>query len=224
MTYPGWLRLSLLSLVLLASGLVFRAAAAPPAAPASTPPAAAAEPQQADAEQQAKVEAEKKAKAEAQTQKKINAEKRTQTLADIRRLGTALYTWLKDQVAATVAEREAESAAAGEPPPQDPDVANAKRQTYDVQDNPLISREDLEDFLVPDYLAQIPETDGWGNPYEVRINTDNLMARTVISIRSPGRKGYYSGDVYKVGGFDPTDFDQDIVWADGFFVRSPKSP
>ena len=99
-----------------------------------------------------------------------------------------------------------------------------KKKTIDIQDNPLVSRDDLEDLLVPNYLAAVPETDAWGNPYEVRINTDNLMAKTVISIRSPGRKGYYAGDVYKVEGFDPTDFDQDIVWADGNFIRWPHKP
>ena len=27
---------------------------------------------------------------------------------------------------------------------------------------------------------------------------------------------------YTTGPFDPTDYDQDIVWADGFFVRWPQ--
>ena len=31
-----------------------------------------------------------------------------------------------------------------------------------------------------------------------------------------------SGTTYTVTSFDPTDYDQDIVWADGFFVRWPQ--
>jgi hypothetical protein len=221
MTNPGLLRLSLLSLVLVLPGPGTRAgAAAPPAAP---PEPGTEEQKQTDAEKQAKAEAEKKKKAEAEKQKKVDTEKQKQTMADIRILGTALFSWLTDQIEATVAEQEAENGTKGEPPPRG-NVDDTKKKTLDIQDNPEISRDDLEDFLVPRYIAAIPETDAWGNPYEVRLNTDNLMAKTVMSIRSPGRKGYYAGDVYKVEGFDPTDFDQDIVWTDGFFVRWPSSP
>ena len=43
-----------------------------------------------------------------------------------------------------------------------------------------------------------------------------------MSIRSPGRDGKYSATEYSVTPFDPVDFDEDIVWADGFFVRWPQ--
>jgi len=218
MTHPVLLRLSLLSLVLVLPSLGH---AAPPAAP----PATEAQ-KQAEAEKQEKANAEKKKKAEAEKQKKVDAEKQKQTMADIRALGGALFSCLTDQVEATVAEHDAERAqkgAAGEPPPRR-NEEDTKTKTFNIQDNPLVSRDDLEDFLVPNYIAAIPETDAWGNPLEVRLNTDNLMAKTVMSIRSPGRKGYYAGDEYKVEGFDPTDFDQDIVWIDGFFARWPGSP
>ncbi len=222
MTHPVLLRLSLLSLVLIPPGL---AAAAPPATPPATVPAASAEQQQTEAEKQEKANAEKQKKDAAEKQKKIDIEKQKQTVVGIRRLGTALYSWLTDQLEATVAEQEAEKQAGNgneeTPPPGNAEDTQAK--THDIQANPLTSRDDLEEFLVPEYIAAIPETDGWGNPYEVRINTDNLMAKTVISIRSPGRKGYYSGDVYKVEPFNPAEVDQDIVWADGYFVRWPES-
>jgi hypothetical protein len=227
MRHPGLLRLSLLFLVLtlLVAGSLI--ATAPPAAPPEPAPAATATPPATDAEAQAQADAEKQRKekqkkTDAEKQKKLDTDRQRQTVADIRDLGKVLSTWLTEQVAAATAEREAEREASGEPPP--PDDAGPKKKTVNIQDNPVISRDDLEDFLVPQYLAQIPENDAWGNPYEVRINTDNLMARTVIAIRSPGRKGYFSGDVYKIEGFDPTDFDQDIVWVDGAFVRWPKTP
>jgi hypothetical protein len=223
MTHLPLLRLSLLSLVLVLPGL---AAAAPPAAPPATAPAASADPQQAEAEKQERANAEKKKKAEAEKQKKVDTEKQKQTIADIRNLGTALYSWLTDQVEAAVAEQEAEkqteNRTTGEAPPRG-NAEDTRQKTLDIQDNPLISRDDLEDLLVPQYVAAIPETDAWGNPYEVRLNTDNPMAKTVMSIRSPGRKGYYAGDEYKVEGFDPSDFDQDIVWVDGYFARWPQA-
>ena len=165
-------------------------------------------------------------------QEKSDAEKQKQTVADMRNLGTALFSWLVDQVDTTAGQQAHPGTApagpkthrvpaAGQPPKgQDP---NAKpEKTFDVESSPLISLQDLEDFLVPKYLGEIPEIDGWGSPYEVRLNTDNLMGKTVMSIRSPGRDGRYAAYVYEIQGFDPADFDQDVVWADGFFVRWPQ--
>jgi hypothetical protein len=43
----------------------------------------------------------------------------------------------------------------------------------------------------------------------------------VIGIRSRGRDGSFSGGSYQVGPFLTTDYDQDIVWADGFFINYP---
>jgi hypothetical protein len=222
------LRLSLLSLLLIAPSFSALASAAAPPASVAAPSASAAvkppepgteEQKQAEAEAQKKAEAERQKKAAAEKQKMVDAEKQKKTMGDIRNLGTALFSWLTDQVENTVAEQDAEHGAA---PPRGT-TEDAQQKTIDIQDYPLISREDLEDFLVPQYLAAIPETDAWGNPYEVRLNTDNLMAKAVMSIRSPGRKGYYAGDVYKIESFDPAEVDQDIVWADGYFVRWPQA-
>jgi hypothetical protein len=224
MTHPGLLRLSLFSLVLVLPGSgLLTADTAPPAAPPAAAPSAAVKPPEPDTEQQKQADAEKKKKAEAEKQKRVDTEKQKQTITDIRNLGTALFSWLTDQVAGAEAEQEAESGTASEPPPRGA-VEETRKKTFDIQNNPLVSREDLEDYLVPNYIEKIPETDAWGNPYEVRLNTDNLMAKTVMSIRSPGRKGYYSGDVYKIEGFNPAELDQDIVWADGFFIRWPQKP
>lgn len=89
---------------------------------------------------------------------------------------------------------------------------------------PLISREELGKILVPNYMQRIPETDGWGNPYEFYLNVENPEAQQVMSIRSPGRDGSFSANAYTVAPFDPNDFNQDIVWSDGFFVRWPQAP
>jgi hypothetical protein len=54
------------------------------------------------------------------------------------------------------------------------------------------------------------------------VNVHDLLAQHVLSIRSAGRDGRYSADAYKQASFDPADYDQDIVWANGFFVRWPQ--
>ncbi len=43
-----------------------------------------------------------------------------------------------------------------------------------------------------------------------------------MAIRSQGRNARTPRGTYTVTAFDPTDYDQDIVWADGFFVRWPQ--
>ena len=41
--------------------------------------------------------------------------------------------------------------------------------------------------------------------------------------RSQGADAEYLGDSYVVGAFEVTDYGQDIVWADGSFIRAPAS-
>ncbi|MES1240604.1 MAG: DUF2059 domain-containing protein [Acidobacteriota bacterium] len=133
------------------------------------------------------------------------AQKRT--VADIRNTGTAMFSWLTDQVGA---------AAAGQSQIETDD----KRLQLDRY--PEISYDDLQEILVPSYIQKVPERDGWGNLYEYYLNAKDPMAPNVMSIRSAGRDGRFSGSDYTVTGFDPADFDEDIVWSDGFFVRWPQ--
>lgn len=140
----------------------------------------------------------------AATQSKNQAAQR-RTVADLRNIGTAMMSWLTDQLGAAAAGQETI-------PP------------YDVRQIPSIPREELQGLLVPDYLETLPELDGWGHPYEFRLNTSDPLAQHVMTIRSPGRDGKFSGDVYEVGGFEPEQYDDDVVWADGFFVRWPQRP
>jgi hypothetical protein len=42
-----------------------------------------------------------------------------------------------------------------------------------------------------------------------------------MAIRSTGRDGTFAGQTYTMGPFLASDYDQDIVWADGFFVTYP---
>jgi prepilin-type N-terminal cleavage/methylation domain-containing protein len=129
-----------------------------------------------------------------------NPQKRT--VADIRNTGTAMFAWLTDQVGAAAAGKSS--------------------STVDFRDYPPIRGEDLATILVPEYIQEVPLTDGWGNDFEYTLNADNPMADKIMAIRSPGRDGFAEADVYTVTGFDPDESDQDIVWADGFFVRWPR--
>jgi len=134
------------------------------------------------------------------------AQKRT--ISEIRNTGTALFSWLTDQVGAAAA---GQSQMERESPPVD-------LRQYD-----LISHEELVKILVPTYIQTIPETDGWGHPYEYYLAVENPLAPQVMAIRSPGRDGKFSALDYAVGAFEPNDLDEDIVWVDGFFVRWPQT-
>jgi prepilin-type N-terminal cleavage/methylation domain-containing protein len=124
------------------------------------------------------------------------------TVADMRNTGTAMFSWLTDQVGAAAAGQAA--------------------TLIDLHDYSEISRADLATILVPQYLQTVPELDGWGNAYDYSLNVDNPLARSVMAIRSRGRDGVAEGDVYTVTSFVPAGYDQDVVWADGFFVRWPQ--
>lgn len=127
--------------------------------------------------------------------------KQKRTVADIRNTGTAMFSWLTDQVGA---------AAAG---------ANG---SVDLGDYEPIGEDVLDTTLVPQYMQDVPGADGWKTPFEYYLNTENPLAQQVMAIRSLGRNKDQEESNYEVTSFDPTDYDQDIVWADGFFVRWPQ--
>ncbi len=137
------------------------------------------------------------------------AQKRT--IVDIRNVGTAMWNWYKAEVAP---RRSPESHKKAEQESQTKEV--------DFERVPVISREDLAAVLVPRYIAAIPAEDGWGHPYEFRLNTKDSNAIVVMALRSAGKDGQLSGSHYSVDGFEPSEFDQDISWMDGYFVRWPE--
>jgi type IV pilus assembly protein PilA len=129
--------------------------------------------------------------------------KQKRTVSDIRNTGTAMFSWLTDQVGAAAAGQTAT------------DSVNLGQYTSR-------STAEVSAVLVPQYLQSIPVKDGWKTQYNYYLETEKVLKRTVMAIRSAGRDQTTSGDTYTVAGFDPTDYDQDIVWADGFFVRWPQ--
>lgn len=132
-----------------------------------------------------------------------------QTIKDIRNVGTAMFAWYTEEIAP-------KASGGGQKAPADPKSA-------DIGAVAVISREELAKVLVPKYLASIPEKDGWGHPYEFHLSTTDPNALQVMGLRSAGKDGRFSGDLYVIGPFDPADADQDIPWMDGFFIRWPEA-
>ncbi|MEZ5304339.1 MAG: hypothetical protein R3F11_27405 [Verrucomicrobiales bacterium] len=82
----------------------------------------------------------------------------------------------------------------------------------------MVSLHPADDFF---YMKEIPKTDGWGHEIEVYIH-ENLLGANVFVIRSPGRDGKFSSTEYSISSFEAGNFDDDIVWADGYMVRWPE--
>jgi hypothetical protein len=133
-----------------------------------------------------------------------------QTVQDLRNVGTAMFFWYKDQV------KSHPKAAAAAPA--------VKEDGAPFASVPVISRRELAKLLVPQYIQEVPENDGWGHPYEYRLQTEDLDARHIMGLRSAGRDGRFAGDSYAVGSFPDHQEDEDIVWMDGYFVRWPAPP
>jgi len=72
------------------------------------------------------------------------------------------------------------------------------------------------------YIQDVPNNDGWGNPYNY-MYSGNPLAAQVMGICSPARDNSSCTGLGQItmGPFVATDYDQDILWADGFFVRYP---
>lgn len=90
------------------------------------------------------------------------------------------------------------------------------------------SIEELVAILQPEYLAQPPHADGWGNPYRYACRAElGAPGCSTFRLISPGRDGAfehddpwsYGAEVFAVGAFD-----RDIVYADGAFLQYPGRP
>ena len=135
--------------------------------------------------------------------------KQKRTVADMRDLGTAWFSWLTDQVSAA--------------------AAGSSRQQYDFGrlDVPVSADELFSSLYVSAdmfYTRSVPSRDGWARQYDFRWS-GNPSSTPVIGIRSLGRDGVEgpngSSGSYSLGPFITSDYDQDIIWADGFFVTYP---
>jgi prepilin-type N-terminal cleavage/methylation domain-containing protein len=136
--------------------------------------------------------------------------KQKRTVADERNWGVAAMSWLTDQVGA---------AAAGAASTVDLGAWTGTANTQAL----------VQAQLSPTYIQKVPELDGWKHPYAYRLATGpDVLGERVALVMSAGRNGTdtapdVTGSV-SVGNFEPTDYDQDIIWADGYFVRWPEKP
>jgi len=132
--------------------------------------------------------------------------KQKRTVADIRNTGTAWMSWLTDQVGAA-------SAGTG--------------KTYDASSFDTVTYEQIFGYLHPTdtffYMQEVPQLDGWRYPLSFG-KASNLLDSNVLIICSGARDNTIAGDcttTWTVAPFVATDYDQDIVWADGYFVSWP---
>ena len=135
--------------------------------------------------------------------------KQKRTMADMRTVGTAFMSYVTD----------AASAAA----------AGSSNSTYEFGLLPNTGQgaaiTGLEAILRPSatffYLNEIPVVDGWKGEYDYHW-ADDVLAAKVFEVCSDGRdQGGSCHGTYTIGPFVPTQYDQNIIWADGFFVRWP---
>ncbi len=128
--------------------------------------------------------------------------KQKRTVAEMRITGGAMFAWLSDEVGAA--------------------AAGAAVTSIDMGQYKAITVDDLRDLLVPQYIEYVDALDGWKHPFSYFLDPAHPLNQQVMAIGSGGRDNSAISGSYTVAGFDPTDYDQDILWADGFFVRWPQ--
>ncbi|MEE2776186.1 MAG: prepilin-type N-terminal cleavage/methylation domain-containing protein [Acidobacteriota bacterium] len=144
--------------------------------------------------------------------------KQKSTVGDIRNIGTAWMSWVTDQMSASAAGASVQT------------FAWTSALSNAVTHEQLVSLIEQPSDTAFFNLKDLPENDGWGTALNFRANfdpadpstySDLLQTPRAIGIRSLGRDGSESGSTYTPGVFIGTDYNQDIVWSDGYFVRSP---
>jgi len=131
--------------------------------------------------------------------------KQKRTVGDMRDVGTAWFSWLTDQIGAAAAGTVG--------------IWDSSNLPTVLTGDGLLSTLYISSTMF--YIQEVPNRDGWGNNYTYLYSGNPLTAQ-VMAIFSPGRTGGGSiQTTYTMGPFLATDYDQDIVWADGYFVRYP---
>lgn len=135
--------------------------------------------------------------------------KQKRSMGDMRNTGEAWFAWLTDLYGG--------AAAAG--------------QSQQVSLPASYAWSSVVDDLQPQYIQEVKKTDAWSweldycRPATIQEVKKAAQGTIALAIISPGRDGTNTancGAAVTSGAFDPTDYDQDIVWADGFFTRYPQ--
>ncbi len=136
--------------------------------------------------------------------------KQKRSVGDMRNVGSAWFSWLTDQVGAA--------------------AAGSTSNSYDLTAlTNVIDGDALLATLYKDqtmfYIQEVPMVDGWGGGYDY-MHSNSPLDPQYMAIWSGGRDNGPADTAtpagsYVMGPFIATDYDQDIVWADGFFVTYP---
>jgi type II secretory pathway pseudopilin PulG len=134
--------------------------------------------------------------------------KQKRTVADARNVGTARMAWLTDELQASAAGRAAT-----------PSKYKVPSETADA--------DDINAFLATRYIQKVPDRDGWKNDMLYFQAADIFTEDTVMAVGSTGHKGNIdqgitAGSDVASGPFEPTDYEHDILWGDGFFILWPQ--
>ncbi len=141
----------------------------------------------------------------------LHKARQKRTLSDMRGLGTAWMSWLSDQTGA---------ASAG------------STKTYNTTGFMTLNYTDMVRYLRPTetffYAQEIPQLDAWGFEYMYAMGLSPQGNVNRLLTCAPARDGVFGvcsgtpGSLIPVEPFLTTDYDRDIVWADGYFVRWPR--
>ena len=136
----------------------------------------------------------------------LNKAKQKKDMSTLRNTGEAWFSWYTDLFSG--------AAAAG-------------AQTIALPTT--ITAPNLANELVPQYLQTLDSIDAWGTKFqfyqEASLTDVMKTAAGTASIASQGcgREGLCDvTSPVTLTTFDPTDYAQDLVWADGQFIRYPK--
>jgi hypothetical protein len=148
-----------------------------------------------------------------------DADAQRRTMTEMRSLGAALMSWLTDQVSRHGAPPRVQLA---EGP-----GGGATGYGVEISSVPAVAAAHLRRLLVPLYLPDVPEVDGWGFRYDYRIADSAFGRGPVVVVRSPGSDGRFSSDRYPEpllpkGLYPPSQTHRDIVWVDGRFLQAPR--
>jgi len=127
--------------------------------------------------------------------------KQKRAMSDQRLVGSAMMAWLTDHAAAA--------------------AAGASSTAVEMASYTSVTVDELRDALITQYIQDVPVRDAWKAPYDFYLDTTAAKVQ-IMAIRSSAADLGFQADTYTSGSFDPTDYDQDIVWTDGFFVRWPQ--
>jgi len=79
----------------------------------------------------------------------------------------------------------------------------------------LSSIDEFESYLVPEYLKELPQNDGWGTPLQIWTSQDG-SAYEIVALGRDKQPGEQSGGPKR-------DFDADIVFRNGEFHQWPEA-